>query len=145
MKRYGCEHTRTLSAADLCITLQAPLTPFLVSHGRLLWLVFNRNADDLHFHINECSVRSLKENIWKLLAIILLSDDLGKTRWLLVNAHLSLRPTQFHIALQRRIIFVIALSKIRPPDPCGHAIFPLSCNLTAHSLKMQSLLDTEME
>lgn len=141
----ACKHTRSLLAADLCITLQGPLTPCLVSHGRLLWFVFNRNADDLHFHINECSVCSLKENIRKLLAIILLSDDLGKTRWLLVNVHLSLRQTPFHIALKARIIFVIALSKIRPPSPCGHAIFSLSCNLTAHSLKMQSLPETEME
>ncbi len=42
------------SQADFCITQQAPLTPSLSClTPRLFRLVFNRNADDLHFHINE--------------------------------------------------------------------------------------------
>lgn len=94
--------------AEFCIMLQGPLTPVVSLTPWLFWLVFNRNADDLHFHINEeIGVYAHLKEIsvgWK----ILLSDDLGNARWLILNVHLSLQ----HSHLKGSIIFVIALSRI---------------------------------
>lgn len=66
---------------------------------------------------------------------------LRKTRCLIVNVHLSLQHRQFSIALYYFCNFALEDLALHP---CGHAIFPLSCNLMAHSLEMQLLFETEM-